>query len=211
MDHSALAASPFHKLADKYQEKYMDLTMYKDSYREFCELLPSGRAGVLDAACGPGNVSRYLMAQRPDLDLLGIDLAPRMVELARAAVPSARFAVHDCRNLSELKRSFDGIICAFGLPYLSLKEAQTFMRAAFEALASEGVLYLSTMLGRSEDSGLEKCSTGDQVYITYYTQEQILGLLRQSGLTILKQQQIPSPSGAPKATTDLIVIAKKPV
>ena len=64
----------------------MDVTLYDDSYKQFCELLPLERARVLDAACGPGNVSRYLLAQRPNLDLLGIDLAPRMVELAREAV-----------------------------------------------------------------------------------------------------------------------------
>src|SRR5215470_15099186 len=104
MDHCAQSAGLFHKFADRYREKYMDLTMYDDSYREFCELLRRGRARVLDAACGPGNVSRYLMRQRPDLDLLGIDLAPRMVELARQAVPSAQFVVHDCRKLPELKR-----------------------------------------------------------------------------------------------------------
>src|SRR5512135_2102962 len=99
MDECARSAAVFHKVADGYREKFMDLTMYDDSYRQFCELLPPGRARVLDAACGPGNVSRFLLAQRPELDLLGIDLAPRMVELAREAVPSARFAVHDCRKL----------------------------------------------------------------------------------------------------------------
>src|SRR5262245_14987984 len=108
MDHSALSAGVFHKLADRYSEKFMDLTLYDDSYRDFCKLVRPGSASVLDAACGPGNVSRCLMAQRPGLDLLGIDLAPRMVELACEAVPSARFAVHDCRKLADLKRSFDG-------------------------------------------------------------------------------------------------------
>lgn len=209
MDHSANSAGLFHKFADRYREKYMDLTMYDDFYRAFCELLPRGRARVLDAACGPGNVSRYLMAQRPDLDLLGIDLAPRMVELARAAVPSARFAVHDCRRLADLKQHFDGIICAFGLPYVSPEEAVDFVRAAGEALDSGGVLYLSTMLGRSEDSGFERCSSGDEVYINYYREDEIIGSLRQCGFTIVLQERIPSPSAAPKPTTDLIVIAKR--
>jgi hypothetical protein len=36
--------------------------------------------------------------------LLGIDLAPRMVELARDAVPSAQFAVQDYRHLAEIRR-----------------------------------------------------------------------------------------------------------
>jgi SAM-dependent methyltransferase len=187
----------------------MDLTMYDDSYREFCELLRPGRARVLDAACGPGNVSRYLMAQRPDLDLLGFDLAPRMVELAREAVPSAHFVVHDCRRLADLQMRFDGIICAFGLPYLSREEATTFIRTAGEALDPGGALYLSTMLGKSEDSGFERCSSGDQVYITYHTEDQVIHSLQGCGFTLLKQSHMSSPGAATKVTTDLIVIAQK--
>jgi len=183
--------------------------MYDDFYREFCELIRRGRARVLDAACGPGNVSRYLMSQRPDLDLLGIDLAPRMVELAREAVPSAHFAVHDCRNSADLERCFDGIICAFALPYLSWEEAEAFIRAACKALEADGVLCLSTMLGRSEDSGLQRCSSGDPVYVNYHSEEQIKCCLHECGFALLKQCRIPSPSVATKKTTDLIVIAKK--
>jgi SAM-dependent methyltransferase len=209
MDHCAISASAFDKLADRYREKYMDLTQYDDSYHEFCELLRKGRARVLDAACGPGNASRYLMAQRPDLDLLGIDLAPRMVELARQAVPSVRFAVHDCRNLADLKPGFDGIICAFGLPYLSREEAGVFIESAAKTLEPDGVLYLSTMLGKSEDSGFESCSTGDQVYINYHPENEVIRSLHACGFTIIKQTRVHSPSVAAKATTDLVVIAKK--
>jgi SAM-dependent methyltransferase len=145
----------------------MDLPLYDESYREFCDSLPRHRARVLDAACGPGNVSRYLMAQRPDLDLLGIDLAPRMVELAREAVPSAHFVVHDVRRLADLHMRFGDIICAFGLPYLSGEETTAFMRAAGQALDPGGVLYLSTMLGQSEDSGIERYDTGDAIHVNY--------------------------------------------
>lgn len=187
----------------------MDLTMYDGSYREFCDLLTQGRARVLDAACGPGNVSRYLMAQRPDLDLLGIDLAPRMVELARQAVPSARFLVHDCRHLADLQRRFDGIICAFGLPYLSPEELTAFVGAADHALDAGGVLYLSTMLGNSEDSGLQPCSTGDPVYINYHSEDDIIRSLERRGLLVVRQSRTTGPGAASKVTTDLIVIAKK--
>ena len=211
MDHCAISASVFDKLADRYREKFTDLTLYDDSYRQFCELLRPGRARVLDAACGPGNVSRFLVMQKPELDLMGIDLAPRMVELAREAVPSAQFAVHDCRNLADLKAPFDGIICAFGLPYLSRQEAVDFISATGKALEPEGVLYLSTMLGRSEDSGFERCSSGDQVYINYYSEDEVIRSLLGCGFTIVQQKRMPSPSVAPKATIDLIVIAKKQI
>jgi SAM-dependent methyltransferase len=209
MDHCAVSASVFHKHADLYRENFMDLTLYNDSYREFCVLLPQDRARVLDAACGPGNVSRYLMAQRPDLDLLGIDLAPRMVELAREAVPAAHFAVHDCRHLADLRMRFDGIICAFGLPYLSADEATTFIGAADGALDPGGVLYLSTMLGKSEDSGFQLCSTGDKVYLNYHAEEHITRLLEDRGFSLLNRTRMASPNAASKATTDLIVVARK--
>ena len=187
----------------------MNLDLYDESYRQFCEQLRPGPARVLDAACGPGNVSRYLMAQRPDLELLGIDLAPRMVELAREAVPDARFAVHDCRDLAGLKKRFDGILCAFGLPYLSEEEAEAFIRAAGQALEPEGVLYLSTMLGRREDSGFQTCSTGDQLYITYHGEDQVIESLRRCGFGIVQQKRLASPANASKATTDWVVIARK--
>ena len=209
MDHCALSASVFHKLADRYREKFMDVTVYDESYSQFCDWLPSGRARVLDAACGPGNVSRFLVKRRADLDLFGIDLAPRMVELARQTAPSAQFAVGDCRNLAGLKQRFDGIICAFGLPYLSRAEAMAFIRAASEVLEPDGVLYLSTMLGRSEDSGFEPCSSGDLVYVNYHSEEQIIASLRECGFSVVHQRHLPSPSAAVKKTTDLIVIAKK--
>ena len=209
MDNSEITAKAFHKLADRYRDKYMDLAIYDDSYLEFCDMLPPGRARVLDAACGPGNVARYLMTRRPELDLLGIDLAQRMVELAREAVPSARFVVHDCRHLVELHLRFDGIICAFGLPYLSTDEAMSFIREASGALDPGGVLYLSTMLGKSEDSGFEACSSGDQVYVNYHSEDRILGCLQACGFLVVKQHRIPSPSAAPKKTTDLIVIARR--
>ena len=71
MDQSAISAAAFHNLAEKYGMRYMDLTVYDASYAAFCDLLPPGRASVLDAACGPGNVSRYLLKRRGELDLLG--------------------------------------------------------------------------------------------------------------------------------------------
>jgi SAM-dependent methyltransferase len=207
MDNSALSACAFDKVADKYREKFTGLTLYDEGYREFCELLPSGRARVLDAACGPGNVSRFLIAQRPELELLGIDLAPRMVELAREAVPSARFVVHDCRRFADLQMRFDGIICAFGLPYLSRDEAAAFIEATSQALEPGGVLYLSTMLGK--ESGFERCTSGDEVYVTYHDEQQVIGSLRECGFEFLSQKRMPSASVAPKATTDLILIAKR--
>jgi hypothetical protein len=65
------------------------------------------------------------------------------------------------------------------------------------------------MLGKNEDSGFESCSTGDQVYINYHSEDEVVGSLQQCGFRLLKQIRLPSPSAAVKRTTDLIVIAEK--
>jgi cyclopropane fatty-acyl-phospholipid synthase-like methyltransferase len=132
-----------------------------------------------------------------------------MVDLAREAVPSAQFAVHDLRRLADLQRRFDGIICAFGLPYLLSEEVTAFIGAADDALDPGGVLYLSTMLGNSADSGFQACSTGDQVFINYHTEDHITRSLEERGFLLVTQSRMASPSCASKATIDLIVVAKK--
>ncbi|MGH7739096.1 MAG: class I SAM-dependent methyltransferase, partial [bacterium] len=42
------------------------------------------KARVLDAGCGSGNNSRYLLSLRPDLTITGLDIDPD----CRAAVPT---------------------------------------------------------------------------------------------------------------------------
>lgn len=207
-DRAGSASRTFDKLADKYREKFMDLSLYDASYAAFCDQLKSGAAKVLDAACGPGNVARFLLSRRPELDLLGIDLAPRMVELAQSAVPKGRFRVHDCRRISDLAQRFDGILCAFGLPYLTADEADRFMADAAQVLNPGGLLYLSTMLGAPDKSGLHRCASGDQVYIHYHQQERLIRSLSAHGFRLTLEEQLASPATASLISTDLILIAQ---
>jgi hypothetical protein len=95
------------------------------------------------------------------------------------------------------------------LPYLSGQETAAFLRAASLALEPGGVLYVSTMLGKSDDSGFERCSTGDQVYVNYHSEDEVIGSLENLGFMLLRRSRVPSPSEAAKKTTDLIVIAQK--
>lgn len=209
MDPGASSAKSFDQLADLYREKYMDLRIYDDGYRIFCDLLQGTNARVLDAACGPGNVTRFLLKHRPNLDVLGIDLAPRMIDLAQATVPNARFLVHDLRRIRELQQSFDGILCAFGLPYLPKDAARHFIADSSELLHPGGALYLSTMLGESTASGIHRHSSGAEFHITYHGESDLLETLGRHGLRVLHQARLSSPPQASKPTTDLIIIALK--
>ena len=209
MDNSRNSSELFNKHARLYREKYMHLTLYDQTYDKFCNLLTKRGAHVLDAACGPGNVARWLLNRRPDLQVLGIDLAPKMIELAREATPLARFAEHDCRDLLGLGKSFDGIICAFGFPYLSREEVLQFIASAAAVLSSAGVLYISTMEGKNEDSGFESASTGDKIYVNYHSEQDIVSALEGHGFSIVDICRMASPNPSSKQTNDLFIIATK--
>jgi len=71
---------------------------------------------ILDLACGPGTLSRRLAAAvSPDGHVIGVDLAPGMIELAQAMqIPSARFQLMDIEQLAFDDGSFDAVICGHG-------------------------------------------------------------------------------------------------
>ena len=90
---------------------------------------------VLDLACGPGTLSRRLAQQvSPGGEVVGVDLAPGMIELARAAeTPNARFEVMDIEQLSFADASFDAAACGHGLQFVpeltvALHEARRVLR-----------------------------------------------------------------------------------
>lgn len=209
MDTCRDSVSTFDRSAETYARKYLALDLYDAYYREFCSRVARHGATVLDAACGPGNVSAFLARERPDLQVLGIDLAPNMVRLAQAHVPSACFLVHDCRSLSDLGRVFDGVAYAFGLNYLSEDDAARFFGSLGTVLAPDGVLYLSAMLGPTERSGRRTASSGDQVHVYYRPRRAVEQLIQGAGLEIVFSDEMASPANASEPTTDVVLMARR--
>lgn len=80
------------------------------------------RAGVrfLDVAAGPGGLAAAA-ATRGALTV-GVDLSPRMVELARRLYPKVEFYESDVEHLPFADRAFDAIVCGFGLGHFPRPE-----------------------------------------------------------------------------------------
>jgi 2-polyprenyl-3-methyl-5-hydroxy-6-metoxy-1,4-benzoquinol methylase len=209
MNRNKDAVDVFDKWADLYQSKYMNVDRYSSSIDLFINETRKIGTRVLDIACGPGNIARYLLGKFPDMNLLGIDLAPSMIKLARVNNPNANFQVMDSRNIQELEQNFDGIIAAFVLPYLDKSEVISLVANISQLLTSNGILYLSTIEGRPEDSGLRKGSTGDEVYQHYYEGSFLINLLENSGLCLIDQQRSIKGEKTDASDNELVIIAKR--
>ena len=181
----------FNHYADLYQDKFMDLSQYQGSLDLFCNLIEQPNAVVLDAACGPGNISSYLLKEKPNLQLLGIDLAPKMIELAKNNNPTATFQTWDCRDICQLNKKFEAIICGFGLPYLSKAEAIQFITDCADCLQPGGLFYLSTMEDDYLKSGPKTSSDGNFATLQYYHQaDYLMDALSINGLELVQYNRI---------------------
>ncbi len=177
----------WNKMAELYESKFMDLDLYNDTYDFVCQSLPNKNAKILDVGCGPGNIARYLLSKRPDFKLVGLDVAPKMIELAKKNNPSADFKVMDVRNMHELETNFDGIINGFCLPYLSEKESFDFIRNSYDVLNENGWVYISFVEGDPSRSDYKTGSSGDRVYFYFHQIETIQNQLKESGFSDIKK------------------------
>ena len=213
MDHYEEGLHTWNKVAAAYEARFMDLELYDETYDAFCSLVPDQLAGhrprILDVACGPGNITRYLLSRRPDFEITGIDASPEMIALAARNNPGARFLVMDGRQVSTAGEGYDGIVAGFFMPYLSRAECGTFIRDCSVMLNGEGVLYLSFVEGDDADSGYQTGSTGDRLYFHYHALPDIEQALNENGFRLRETIRKEFRRGEGVIEMHTILIAKK--
>lgn len=92
----------------------------RDAVIEWVDPTPGKR--ILDLACGPGTLS-YRLARdvSPDGEVVGIDLAPGMIELGRREAPpglQVHFELMDMEDLRFPDAHFDAAACGHGLQFV---------------------------------------------------------------------------------------------
>jgi predicted TPR repeat methyltransferase len=208
MDHYKQTLYVYDKVARAYEEKFMDLDLYNDTYDLFCELLPQPEPSVFEIGCGPGNITRYLLKQRPGIRIEAMDLSPNMIERARANNPAATFSVMDCRDIGKLQKQFDGIMCGFCMPYLSREDCSRLFQDCAGLLSNDGIAYFSMIEGDYDQSRYETGSTGDSLFVYYHEEKQVSEALKQNGLQIVKRIRKPYSTGNTDSVHLILIVRK---
>jgi len=209
MDKYQKTIETFNNVAAAYWEKFKDFALYQSTYDDFIEHLSIGELDLLEIACGPGHVSQYLLAKRPAINLLGIDLAPKMIELARQHNQQAMYQIMDCRMIISLNQSFDAIMCGFCIPYLNWSDSQKLIQDMCHCLVPGGTLYISYTEGDISQSGYQGSqSAKGSIYVHYHDINAIEQCLKQSGLQIISIKRLTHVHNQ-QTTKDVFILAKK--
>lgn len=86
MDRYTETFETWNKIATLYQDKFMQLDLYNNTYDFICKSINKYQAKILEIGCGPGNITKYLLSNRPDFDIFGIDIASNMIEIAKKII-----------------------------------------------------------------------------------------------------------------------------
>ena len=209
MDRYKETFETWNKVASLYQDKFMDLNLYNDTYNFICNSITKDNAKLLEIGCGPGNITKYLLSERPDFDIFGIDIAPNMVKLAKMNNPTARFAIMDCRQIDEIKTKYDGIVCGFCLPYLSLTDSQKFISDCYNLLNEDGLIYISFIEGDPSKSDFQIGSSGDRCFFYFYNLKDLKIQLIENNFYELKLFKVEYNKSETEIDIHTILTAKK--
>ena len=138
-----LSIKEFTKAAEVYETDHAGIyEMCKDDYPFIAEeLSKESYVDLLDCGCGTGPMISLLHEADPTKRYTGLDLTPRMIEVANAkGLENAVFVVGDSEDMPFEDGSFDAVICSNSFHHYPAPQA--FFNEAARVLRPGGRLVL---------------------------------------------------------------------
>ena len=189
------AAEVFDALGTGYEHAFRTATAQRAAITGLLEALPPA-AKVLDLGSGTGRPTAELLAAAGH-DVTGYDVAPRMVEIARAQVPAARFVLGDMRELSFEDGSWDAVTAFFSMLQLPRAEQETMIGRLAAWLKPGGLLLFATV--PADVDGVDIVFMDHPVRASSFPAGTLADLLRKAGLDVVREEHadfVPDHPGA---------------
>ncbi|WP_431040982.1 class I SAM-dependent methyltransferase [Streptomyces sp. P1-3] len=154
----------------------------------FAEVVRAADRGpVADLGCGPGHVTAHLAGL--GVSAFGIDLSPKMIELARRAHPSLNFTVGSMTAPAIRDNGVGGILAYYSTHHTPPELLPAVFAEFHRALAPGGHLMLAGHVGDDERLRPTRAYGGHPVSYESHLlpPDRIAGLLGQAGLAITAQ------------------------
>lgn len=134
----------------KLMDSEIDLPVYADTLSRLAERIATLQGPVLDTSCGSGHMlAKYRALYDPNRPLIGVDLAPSMVTIARAKLGSdAEIFTGDMRNLEGIEsKSVAAVLSFFAIHHLDPGEVLPVLQEWHRILAPGGQIVIAAWEG----------------------------------------------------------------
>jgi ubiquinone/menaquinone biosynthesis C-methylase UbiE len=145
-EYKKLSIAEFSRAAEVYDTDQAGVyKMCKKDYPDvLAELEREDFSDLLDCGCGTAPMLSLLKKKYPKKNYTGIDLTPKMIEVAKAKnMPGVELIVGDCENLPFPENTFDVVICCQSFHHYP--NVQDFFHSVYRVLRPGGRLILRDM------------------------------------------------------------------
>jgi cyclopropane fatty-acyl-phospholipid synthase-like methyltransferase len=143
-------------------------------------------ARVLELGCGGGSPETKRLAQR--FEVTGVDISPRQIERARAAIPEAEFICADFTDLELPAASFDAVASFYVFNHVPRELLAPLLHDIHAWLVPDG--WLLTAFGQTDNPGWTGEWLGAQTFFSSYPPEVNSRLVREAGFRIEEDEVV---------------------
>ena len=193
---AAAQAAAFDRIGDTYDEAFPHKEGQLQAGRWLVERVLAG-SRVLDVGSGTG-LPTALQLVEAGMDVLGIDISPVMVELARANVPGAAFLKADVLELDPGLGPFDAAAAFFSLLMLPRAEIAEALRHLHRLLVPGGLLVLGMVEADLDDVPIP--FVGSTLRVSGYPRGELRDVVEAAGYVVEEEAEHayePAAAGVP--------------
>jgi ubiquinone/menaquinone biosynthesis C-methylase UbiE len=169
--------------ADMCFYELYDKPLDKKLYDLFFERVVN-RGISLEIGCGPGEIANYLKMK--GLDIIGLDISDKMIEIAKQLNPFIDFRVGDVFNLDFSDNSVAGIVAPYLIVNFKLDDIPKAFSEIYRVLIDKGQLLISFHSGQQELELDDFFVKGNSIPYTYFDSGAIRDRLVDSGFKIIE-------------------------
>jgi len=194
--------------AELLKDSLAEIPMDRAMLAVLAELVLGDGAGqVGDIGCGPGRITRHLDSL--GLDVLGIDLSPTMVDVARRTHPGLRFDVGSMTGLDLADGSMAGVVAWYSIIHTPPDELPSVFAELHRVLRPGGHLLLAFQAGEDERVDHEQAYGHAVSYVSYrLSVDRVVELLGRAGFA-LNTRVVREPEGPYEKTQQAYLLARK--
>lgn len=169
--------------ADKCFYELHDKPLDRKLYDLFFERVVN-KGITLELGCGPGEIANYLKMK--GLDIMGIDISDKMIEVAKKINPFIEFRVGDVFNLEFKDSSVAGIVAPYLIVNFKMDDISKAFAEIYRVLMHQGQLLIAFHSGGQELEINDFFVRGNTIPYTYFNPDCICDKLLEAGFYIIE-------------------------